>query len=55
MAETIGIIKDKIKEDMNHRFNNLKSHIESLESVIDKNSKLIKDLSESISERNIEN
>lgn len=55
MAEAIGTVKDKIREDLNHTFQNLQTHIKSLESVIDTNSKLIKDLSESIQERNLEN
>ncbi|CDW81066.1 UNKNOWN [Stylonychia lemnae] len=55
MASVIGSVKEKIREDLNHKFKNLQSHIKSLENVIDTNSKLIKDLTESIQEKNIEN
>eukprot|EP00347_Sterkiella_histriomuscorum_P009187 403342191 len=55
LAEVIGSVKDKIRDDLNHKFVNLQTHIKSLEGVIDTNSKLIKDLSEAIQERNLEN
>ena len=48
MAEVIGSVKDKIREDINSRFMSFKSTIKTLEGVIDTNSKLIKDLTETI-------
>ncbi len=53
MAETIGHIKERIREDLSFKFNSFKSTIKSLESVIDTNSKLIKDLTEAIQDKNI--
>ncbi len=40
---------------MSHTFQNLRSHIKTLEGVIETNAKLIKDLTESIQEKNIVN
>ena len=48
MAEVIGTVKDKIRDDLSHKFTSFKTRITYLEGVIDTNSKLIKDLSESI-------
>ena len=48
MAEVIGSVKKKIRDDLNHKFETFKSKIKSLESMIDTNSKLIKDLTETI-------
>lgn len=48
MAEAIGAVKSKIKEDLSHKFENLRTHIKSLEGVIDTNTKLIKDMTESV-------
>jgi len=48
MAETIGQVKDKIMEDVKFKFETFKSTIKTLENVIDTNSKLIKDLTESV-------
>ena len=55
LAETIGQVKEKIAKDLEHKFNNFKSTIRSLEGVIDTNSKLIKDLTEAIQEKNLLN
>ena len=55
MAEAIGSIKQRIKEDLGQRFENFKNHISTLENVIDTNSKLIKDMTEAIQEKNIHN
>ncbi len=55
MAECIGEIKERIREDIKSKFDSFKSNIKSLEGVIDTNSKLIKDLTEAISDRNIQN
>jgi hypothetical protein len=55
MAECIGEIKERIREDIKSKFDSFKSTIKSLEGVIDTNSKLIKDLTEAISDRNIQN
>ena len=48
LAEVIGSIKNRIKEDLQHKFESFRSHIAALEDVIDKNSKVIKDMSEAI-------
>lgn len=48
MAEVIGSVKDRIREDMKHKFDMFQSTINTLQSVIDTNSKLIKDLTEAI-------
>jgi hypothetical protein len=48
MAETIGLVKAKIMEDVKFKFETFKSTIMTLEGVIDTNSKLIKDLTENI-------
>ncbi len=53
MAECIGEIKDRIREDIKSKFDSFKSTIKSLEGVIDTNSKLIKDLTEVVADRNI--
>ena len=53
MAECIGEIKERIREDIKSRFESLKSTIKSLQGVIDTNSKLIKDLTEAVAEKNI--
>jgi hypothetical protein len=55
MAESIGEVKRKIGEDLSHSFETYRSKIMSLEGVIDTNSKLIRDLTESIQEKNILN
>lgn len=55
LVESIGSIKLKLQEDLSHRFKNYKSHINDLEVVIDRNTKLIKDLTETIHDKNIEN
>jgi hypothetical protein len=44
----MGSIKKKLGDDMTEKFQNFKAHISDLESAIDMNSKLIKDLTESI-------
>ena len=48
LAEAIGHVKDKIRADLSHKFENFRSTIKSLEGIIDTNSKLIKDLTETI-------
>ena len=48
-------MKAKISEDLSHKFENFKSHIKALEGVNETNSKLIRDLTESVQERNLEN
>ena len=48
IVSVIGAVKDKLRDDLEHKYKSFRSHIESLESAIDKNTKLIKDLSESI-------
>ncbi len=53
MAECIGEIKERIREDIKSRFESFKSNIKSLQGVIDTNSKLIKDLTEAVAEKNI--
>ena len=53
MAECIGDIKERIREDIKNKFDSFKSIIKSLEGVIDTNSKLIKDLTESVADKNI--
>ena len=55
MAECIGEIKERIREDIKSKFDSFKSTIKSLEGVIDTNSKLIKDLTEAVSDKNIQN
>ena len=55
LIEIVGQVKGKINEDMSQKFLNFKSHIKDLENVIDRNSKLIRDLTESIQDKNIEN
>ena len=55
MAETIGQVKDKIMEDVKFKFETFKSTIKTLENVIDTNSKLIKDLTESVQDKNLQN
>ena len=51
----IGSVKDKIREDVHNKFEAFKSKIDSLHGVIDSNSKLIKDLTETIQEKNVLN
>ena len=53
MAETIGQVKAKIMEDVKFKFETFKSTITTLESVIDTNSKLIKDLTDSLQDKNL--
>ena len=44
MAEVIGSVKEKIREDLEHKFMNFRTSIKTLENVIQTNSKLIRDL-----------
>lgn len=55
MAEVIGSVKEKIREDLEHKFMNFRTSIKTLENVIQTNSKLIRDLTEAIQEKNIQN
>ena len=55
MAETIGQVKAKIMEDVKFKFETFKSTIKTLENVIDTNSKLIKDLTEAVQDKNLQN
>jgi chaperonin cofactor prefoldin len=55
MAETIGQVKGKIMEDVKFKFETFKSTIKTLENVIDTNSKLIKDLTEAVYDKNLQN
>ena len=48
MADVIGSVKAKIMEDVKFKYETFKSTIKTLENVIDTNSKLIKDLTESV-------
>jgi hypothetical protein len=55
MAECIGEIKERIRDDLKGKFDSYRSTIKTLESVIDTNSKLIKDLTEAVHDKNIVN
>lgn len=55
MAETIGQVKAKIMEDVKFKFETFKSSIKTLENVIDTNSKLTKDLTEAVQDKNLQN
>ena len=55
MAECIGEIKERIRDDIKSKFDSFKSTIKALEGVIDTNSKLIKDLTEAVADKNIQN
>jgi len=54
MAKILGDMKEKLNTDMEAKFTKYSTHIKDLERVIGQNTKLIKDLTESIQQKNTE-
>ena len=54
LAKILADMKTRFTDEMTQKFENTKSHVEDLEKVIDENAKLIKDLTETMQNRNAE-